>query len=47
MSENRLTHLADWGFRLLIITLTILWLVFPPRGAEAVSAARPSIGHLP
>jgi hypothetical protein len=36
MSQRRQTHLIDWGFRLLIVAMTILWLVFPPRGAEAV-----------
>lgn len=46
MNERRLTNLVDWGFRLLIIGMTILWLAFPP-GGEAINAARPTIGHQP
>ncbi len=38
MSQNRHTLLVDWGFRLIIVALAILWLVFPPLGAENLGA---------
>lgn len=37
--SGRRQHLADWGFRLLIVAAAILWLVFPPRGAEGTREA--------
>lgn len=43
MSGHRQNHLIDWGFRLLIVALAILWLVFPPRGAEAPGEAPAAI----
>ena len=44
MSENRHSPLLDWGFRLLIVALAILWLVVPPLGAEAPRTAEPGMG---
>lgn len=41
--SGRRQHLADWGFRLLIVAAAILWLVFPPHGAEATGEAPATI----
>lgn len=30
MSGERPIQLVDWAFRLLIVVLTTLWLIFPP-----------------
>ena len=45
MSEQRQNRLVDWGFRLLIVAAAILWLVFPPHGAEATGEAPATIEH--
>lgn len=43
MSEKRHSLLIDWGFRLVIVALAILWLVYPPRSAEtALEAEKPA-----
>ena len=47
MSSPRQGRLADWGFRLLIVALAILWLVFPPRGAEAIQETPAAIERTP
>lgn len=43
MSGQRQSRLVDWGFRLLIVAAAILWLIFPPRGAEATGEAPAAI----
>lgn len=41
--SSRRQHLADWGFRLLIVAAAILWLVFPPRDADTPGDAPAAI----